>query len=1106
MEQIFRNPSWMSATTLRERASLFKGLFPDSMDEQLARKKEDKWTSFSPFDEPETFEQRLRSDDLSLSDFRSLVGQSPETLASRIEEVPSWLGTLQQAFRNLQAQEGDEAPEPGLEEVDESTSQGFVYLVEPLVREARARVVNRLEALIQDHPEVPVDRPAFQRSLIIHLFPQIVKVAARTMALEMQVASLQEELEGDSTEERYRSFVQRLRQPEVALEILREYPVLARLVLVAVENWTRNTLELLQRLFEDWDRIHSEILAGADVGSLVAVQGDAGDTHRQGRAVAILHFDSGQRLVYKPRSLAVEQHFQDLLDWLGDQGFEPRFRTLKVVQGEDHGWVEFVKATPCETPEELERFYRRIGGLLAILYSMEATDFHYENLIACGEHPIPIDLEALFHPRIKTGRGSESVFQGAQREIIYSVLRAGLLPQKIWSTRESPGVDLSGLAGGVHQMTPRPVPTWEGSGTDRLQLVRKRMEIHGGNNRARLQDELTDPGEYADAILAGFEDAYDLLLEHREEVLSPTGPIAAFERDTVRVIMRATRVYSTLLFESYHPDVLRNALDRDILLDRLWADIEHFPSLGRAIQSETEDMRHGDIPFFTTQPASRDLWTSRGERLPDFIETPGMEIVRERMMRLSKADLEKQRWFIEASLATLVMGEGSVLGSYPVREPKEPTGDDRLLATATRVGDRLAELAMKEDEGEVSWLGLAFVDNRHWQLLPLGLDLYNGLPGVALFLAQLGKATGESRFTELAEEAIESIQSSMDGMRENLKALGAFSGWGGLLYTFSHLSAVLGRSDLRAEAEEVLPLLPELIPQDEQLDIIGGVAGGIGGLLALHRIAPASRSLEIAVEGGDFLLERAETREDGLCWTTRVESRQPLLGFSHGASGIAWALLELARASGEERFREAAEAAIRYESRLFDEEHGNWPDFRDLSSGNEDSEAQARSFMTAWCHGAPGIGLARLHALDHLDTPELLPDVRRAIDSTLAYGLGTNHSLCHGDVGNLEFLAAAARRLNDAELEAEVNFEVARLVASIEQDGFRTGIPRGIETPGLMTGLSGIGYGLLHLAAPERVPSVLRLDAPVAIPTVSEVTDSQSDIPTTRKEVALQIA
>jgi hypothetical protein len=47
-----------------------------------------------------------------------------------------------------------------------------------------------------------------------------------------------------------------------------------------------------------------------------------------------------------------------------------------------------------------------------------------------------------------------------------------------------------------------------------------------------------------------------------------------------------------------------------------------------------------------------------------------------------------------------------------------------------------------------------------------------------------------------------------------------------------------------------------------------------------------------------------------------------------------------------------------------------------------------------------------------------------------------------------------------------------------QEYGWVTGVPLGVETPGLMTGLAGIGYELLRLAAPERVPSVLLLAPP----------------------------
>jgi hypothetical protein len=46
--------------------------------------------------------------------------------------------------------------------------------------------------------------------------------------------------------------------------------------------------------------------------------------------------------------------------------------------------------------------------------------------------------------------------------------------------------------------------------------------------------------------------------------------------------------------------------------------------------------------------------------------------------------------------------------------------------------------------------------------------------------------------------------------------------------------------------------------------------------------------------------------------------------------------------------------------------------------------------------------------------------------------------------------------------------------------GFRCGTPGAVAGPGLLTGLAGLGHGLLRLARPDRVPAVLLLRPPLA--------------------------
>lgn len=64
------------------------------------------------------------------------------------------------------------------------------------------------------------------------------------------------------------------------------------------------------------------------------------------------------------------------------------------------------------------------------------------------------------------------------------------------------------------------------------------------------------------------------------------------------------------------------------------------------------------------------------------------------------------------------------------------------------------------------------------------------------------------------------------------------------------------------------------------------------------------------------------------------------------------------------------------------------------------------------------------------------------------------------------------------EYSARLNVVATSLLASVEAGTIRLGTPRNIGVPGLMIGLAGIGYALLRLADPGRVPSVLLLEPP----------------------------
>jgi type 2 lantibiotic biosynthesis protein LanM len=631
---------------------------------------------------------------------------------------------------------------------------------------------------------------------------------------------------------------------------------------------------------------------------------------------------------------------------------------------------------------------------------------------------------------------------------------------------------------------------WKEIGTDEMRAVRERVPMEGGRNLSSLDGREIEAAEHTDDVAAGFAEVYRLLVRHREELLAPGGLLSRFADDPVRAVLRATRVYGLLLSESFHPDVLRDALDRDLLFDRLWLGVAEIPALARVAAAEHRDLRAGDIPVFTARPSATDLWTSREERIPAFFAEPAMVTVHRRLRGLGEEDLRRQLTLLRLSLGTRLLNRDDVgwTGYAPIDPgPPLPPAElrERLVAGARAVGEWFEEQALR-DGRYATWIGLEF-RNRVWSMVPAPEDLYAGLPGIALFLGYLGAVTGEERWTTLARSAANALmarfepQDEKPGRKAVPISIGAFTGWGGVLYTAAHLGKLWRDGDLLAAAERLAERIPSKLEGDEDLDVVGGAAGAILGLLALHRATGSRRSLDVAILCGERLLARSHAAGPGLGWLTRLGAERPLIGFSHGNAGIGLALVELGAAAGDARFLAAGLAAFEWERDAF------WPELRRWLSGTDGQPPPLESTVAmAWCYGAPGVGLSRLRALAHVREPEarraLRQEVAEAARQTVERGFGENHCQCHGDLGNLDFLLQARRTLGDPALDVPIDRQTCTVLASIARDGWLCGTRGSVESPGLMNGLAGIGYGLLRLADPERVPSVLTLEPPGSSP------------------------
>jgi len=1079
------DPDWLKALTTVERARLLAGGEGAPADDIRGAKRVSRWRRETGLAEAQLFAARCRQWGLSERGFRRVLGTPHGKLAEHLDEPPEWLRELLAIYGGEDGDAGD------LPEIDPGPTAGdprFLRFAAPLLARASRGLRARLAAL---DPGDALDVATLLAGLLAELAAGLLRLASRALILEVNIRRMEERLPGESSEERFAAFLDSLGDPEVRLEILATYPVLARQMLQRCQQWVEVHGELFARFLADRAEIIRTFSPDRDPGPLCGLATGLGDRHHGGRTVARATFAGGLRLIYKPRSLALDRRFQNLLTWLDARGDHPPLPRLVILDRGSHGWMELVEPRACTSRDEVERFYLRQGACLALLHALGATDFHRENLIARGEHPVLVDLETLFQPILEhVPAGGAHPDSG-----VITLLRGGLLPRRISTGEGRPSVDLSGLGAPAEQIAE--VRELKGAGTDEMRLERAFATWPGSHHRPRLEsgekEEEISLWSMREPLQQGFAGMYRLLLRHREELLAPAGPIAAFAGDPIRVVLRGTTVYVLLLHAGFHPDFLGNALFRDRLFDRLWLDAETFPELPRIIPHELADLERGDVPRFTTRVDSRDLVTSDGARLPDCLPSSGLEVARKQLAGLSEEDLARQSWLLRASLVAATpreeREEGEVTSPPPPPLPEAPPADPvRLVAAAVEIRRRLDRLSFSGGD-EPLWFDLQPEKDDSTTLSVVGPGLYSGLAGIALFYAHLAESTGDPANQKKARGCWRRLEAQLEARPEVLPGIGAYSGWGGLVYAATHLGLLWRNEGYIEQAALWARQIRRRLAEDDVFDLIAGAAGALVSLLRLHQALDyqiwatgklRDEILSMAVACGDHLLAAAIESDPlgnspGLAWPAPTASAvHPLTGFSHGAAGIAWALAELAVATGEARFHELAVGALAYERGWFSPRQGGWPDLRQdrRPEGGGPEGEEEWGYGLAWCHGAPGIGLGRLGMRPLLDDPEIDREIAVAIETTLARGFSNrSHCLCHGDLGNLDLILSAGRLTEAGQL-------AGRILAGIRGHGPRCGTVAGVELPGLLCGLAGIGYGLLRAADPERVPSVLLLELP----------------------------
>ncbi len=929
----------------------------------------------------------------------------------------------------------------------------------------------------------------------------------RTLVLELHIARLRDELDGDTPELRFDSFVRRFAgHPGVWAELAADYPALSRHVHHRLVDWSTNRELLAQRLSDDWKLLVGE--DGDQGWTLVDIEDTSSDPHRGGQRVCIVTFERmGETLrwVYKPRSLAIDLHFLELVEWAnarnlaGELRFEadqrcerlaelPRLEPWRIVDRGTYGWGEFYGHSECADEAALARFYARQGLLLALCYLVQGTDLHHENLIAAGEHPVLTDLETLFHPDLDSDLATAR--DKAERLLERSVLRTMMLPGSAWGDDDHGGINIGGLGEGLPQQTPTAVDTWVDTGTDRMRVGSSIVALQPAKNVPKLAGKPASVSLYATELMAGFVAMMRCVLRNRSHWLDRDGLLERFANDRARRIVRPTAIYTRLLQLATHPDNVQSIEEYESQFDCLATLRDSAGRLQPLIAAEIAELRRGDVPYFCTAVASRDLRDGLGNTVTSFFDVDALTRARQHVESCDESTIQEQLRWIRASIVSLCAGREDhppdrLTWTRPLA-PLSSGSDSPAKACAARIAEQLLDSAIEHD-GRATWIGLEFagVDGKA-RVTALGADLQSGSAGIGLFLAYAWRAIGDER---LREASLAAARQTITQLRnEPLVQSGGFFGWPSQLYALAHISAVFDEPDLLIKPfgavldRAIQTLSDPAVLTDEAtlstgrgLDITYGVSGAALALASVWQVAGLHASLDLIALCGHRLVATAQTQEPGLAWPSQFA--RPLLGFSHGSAGFAAALLASSRLLADvgwnreevETFRRAGQRALAYERLYFDEVNRNWPDFR---------REPPIGTMVGWCHGALSVAQGRMCHGSDLDDDDVV-DLRRAIDLAHEFQpeIRQTDVLCHGEVGNLLIIDRATRMLGDDNGHRENQERLKRLVRRLREQGPLTqnGLPD-VE-PALMLGMAGIGYGLLALDDPS-IPSVLGLEAP----------------------------
>lgn len=873
------------------------------------------------------------------------------------------------------------------------------------------------------------------------IFQCLSNIATRTLIKELEFCK--DKLEGGTEEEQYKFFITNYLSDENFInEIFDFYPLLLRCILDKICDILKFFNDFGTKWQNDKNILGKSLGISHPIIKRIKVMGDF---HNGSAATVKIYMNEKDAIFYKPHGLANTKMYYDILNELYRKyGLHPF--DYQLIDKDTYGWEREIAYIPCNTKEQLQRFYIRMGIQIMLNYLLDTQDLHYENLIAHGEYPIFVDVEIICG-NIKKYDNNMTAKEKAEWIFSSSVLGNGILP----SINENDNMFCSLIGqGGIK--TNKKVQKIMNPMTSTMHLSYINAVTSEQYNRPSINGLFCKYNNFIKELLQGFTWAYHYIKNNSSIFKNKISFTYS------RILFKNTQSYSKLLQLSYDPIFLTDGGDRQLILSKYYPNDSNDKKT--IFELELRVLIKGDIPYFSIHNNERNLYLNNTAlSVPDYLQIAPQSYLQMRINNLSNSDYNFQSWLIYNALNI----EKKKLFPNTINRFNSNNLIYNVDKICEMIGDHLVNVAIVNDSStDIVWT----INRKKSGIYISDMYLYEGIAGMTIFFAALYRRLPKDTYQNIEKILIEKLKNyTISTLRSSkISMTGAFTGEASIVYAYLVLYKIKQNSIYLYYAELHEKVLYRLLRHDSKYDLLCGNAGAVIIYLNLYKITLKKQYLYHAQEAADYLILTAKVSKKGIYWSDG--KRNSLEGLAHGGSGFSLCFAELYKQTQDYQYLKIALESIKYENYFYNRKSNNWTDWE---------HRKQKDIRAYWCHGAGGISLSRkalLYCTNEEFTEFIAQDYYKALRKLKEI---TNQQmkslcLCHGLLGNMFILQYLYKVSN----KKFVNETQNRLV--LEQIIARSNFENlEYDNPGFMTGLSGIGYFLLHIND-TALPNILSLE------------------------------